>query len=127
MGESLTAILFWSLVPILSGEQRGFSLTDKLFDLDTPTSKGDTEALTDEAFEVSEKARGDFKGQERYRREYKELTADLVGQAIVQPRATKRDAPQLFDRLQKAADEEGFGEAFPDPLGADPERQGFLK
>jgi len=110
-----------------AGDKRGFGLTDKLFGLDSPTSEGDTRELTDEAFEVSEKARGDFKGQESYRREYKELTADIVGQAIIQPRATKRDAPQLFERLEQAAQEGGFAEAIPDPLGTDPEPQGFLK
>lgn len=109
-----------------TGEERGYGLTNELFDLDTPTSEGDTETLTEQAFNVSEKARGDFKGQQSYRRQYKELTADLVGQAIIQPRATKRDAPDLFERLEQTAEKEGFGDAFPDPLGADPEKEGFL-
>jgi len=108
------------------GEDRGYNLTNELFDLDSPTSQGETEQLTDEAIGLSEKARGDFKGQQQYRRQYKELTADFVGQAIIQPRATKRDAPQLFERLQDAADQDGFAEAIPDPLGTDPERQGIL-
>lgn len=109
------------------GEDRGYNLTDELFGLDTPVSEGDTKELTEQAKNVSQKARGDFEGQESYRREFTELTADVVGQAIIQPRATKRDAPQLFERLEEAAEEEGFGEAIPEPLGNDPEPQGFLK
>lgn len=108
------------------GDERGYSLSDELFGLDTPTSEGETEALVDQAKEVSEKARGDFEGQESYRREFTELTADVVGQAILQPRATKRDAPQLFDRIEDAAEREGFSEAIPEPLGNDPEPIGIL-
>lgn len=94
------------------GDERGNTLTGELFDLDTPASEADTEALADEAFGLSKKARGDFKGQEQYRRQFNELTADLVGQAIVQPRATKRDAPELFGRLKDAAEKEGFDDVF---------------
>jgi hypothetical protein len=108
------------------GEDRGYNLTDELFGLDTPTSEGETEQLTDEAIGLSEKARGDFEGQEQYRRQYTELTADVVGQAIIQPRATKRDAPNVFERLEDAAEQEGFGEIFPEPLGRDPEGAGIL-
>jgi len=109
------------------GEGRGYDLTNELFDLDTPTSEGQTEELTEQAKTVSKKARGDFKGQQQYRRQFKELTADALGQAIIQPRATKRDAPNLFERIEDAAEEAGFGEAIPDPLGTEPEPQGFLE
>lgn len=94
------------------GDGRTADLTNELFGLDTSVSEGDTEQLTDEALGLSKKARGDFKGQEQYRRQYSELTADVVGQAIIQPRATKRDAPEVFGRLQSAAEEAGFDDLF---------------
>lgn len=96
------------------GDGRGNTLTDRLFDLDSPASEADDEELAEEAFGLSKKARGDFKGQEQYRRQFSELTADVVGQAIIQPRATKRDAPELFGRLEEAAEEEGFDDIFGD-------------
>jgi hypothetical protein len=108
------------------GDRRGYTLSDELFDLDSPTSEGQTSDLVDEAREVSQKARGDFKGQRQYRNEFTELTADVVGQAIIQPRATKRDAPRLFERVQEAAEEAGFDAAIPEPLEADPEPDGIL-
>lgn len=109
------------------GDNGFYELSDELFGLDSPTSEGKTEQLVDEAKEVSRKARGDFKRQEEYRSEFTELTADIVGQAIIQPRATKRDAPTLFNRLEEKAEEGGFAEMFPEPLENDPEPQGFLK
>lgn len=105
---------------------RGYNLTDELFGLDSPADEGQTKELTEEAKEISQKARGDFRGQHQYRRQYKELTADVVGQAIIQPRATKRDAPNLFDRIQDAAEKGGFDEAIPEPLSEEPERQGLI-
>lgn len=108
------------------GEGRGYNLTDELFGLDSPTSEGETETLVDQAKEVSQKARGDFEGQEQYRNQFTELTADAIGQAIIQPRATKRDAPDLFERIEEKAEEAGFAEAIPEPLGSDPEPLGFL-
>jgi len=108
------------------GDSRGYNLTTELFDLDTPTDEAQTEGLADEAIAVSEKARGDFKGQQQYRRQFKELTADIVGQAIIQPRATKRDAPNLFERVQEAAEDAGFGGAIPKPLANDPKRPRIL-
>jgi len=95
-----------------TGEDRGFNLTEKLFDLDSSVSDGQTKELTEEAKGISKRARGDFKGQEQYRNQFKELTADVVGQSIVEPRATKRDAPELFDRVETVAEEEGLGDLF---------------
>jgi hypothetical protein len=109
------------------GDRRGYGLSDELFDLDTPVSEGETEALVDEAKELSEKARGGFGSQGQYRRQFTELTADVVGQAIIQPRATKRDAPKLFERVQELGSEVGIDDATPEPLGREPEREGFLQ
>lgn len=104
------------------GEERGFHLTNELFDLDTPTNQGETEDLTEEAIGLSKKARGNFFEGGQYRREYTELTADAIGQAIIQPRATKRDAPKLFERVKESAEERGFGDIF----GREDEPMGLL-
>jgi hypothetical protein len=79
----------------------------------------------DEARKVSERARGG--GSYSYRASETELAADVLSQAILNPRATKREAPNLFERVEDAADEYGFAEAIPDPLESDPEPMGFLK
>lgn len=105
---------------------RGFSLTDSIFDLGGRVGAGKPEELVEEAQTLSEKARGSFKRQETYRTQFTELTADAVGQSIIQPAATKRDAPGIFSRVEEAAEESRFGAAIPEPLETDPERRGFL-
>lgn len=116
-----------------------YGLSDKLFgDLelglsDDPTPEERREVakrkgqLKREAEEISKKARGGYTARSKYRNEDAELTADFVGQAILQPRATRRDAPNLFQRLEEVAAEEGFSDIFPHPLERDPERQGILQ
>lgn len=91
------------------------SLQDELFEGDD---------IEDEARKVSERARGG--GSYSYRASQTELTADALSQAILNPRATQREAPNLFERIEETADEYGFAEAIPDPLGDEPEPRGFL-
>lgn len=85
----------------------------------------DTDPLTQQAYQLSERVRKGGKGS--YRRKTEELLADSIAASILEPRATQREAPDLFNRIQEVADEQGFGDAIPEPLGADPEPQGFLK
>lgn len=105
-----------------SGDRYG--LSQKLFqEPDDPSKRNQ---LEEEAIKISKRGRGDFKGQQSYRRKHAELTADLFAQATIEPRATKREAPELFDRFTDIAEEEGFADVIPDPLESDPEREGFL-
>jgi len=85
----------------------------------------DTDPLTQQAYQLSERVRSGGKGS--YRRKTEELLADSLAASILEPRAAKREAPDLFNRIQDVAEEQGFGAAIPDPLGRDPERQGFLE
>lgn len=85
----------------------------------------DDETLKEQAKSVSKKARGTFY-QPGYRKSSKELGADFIGQAIINPQATKRDAPELFDRFEDLAEREGFDDVFSDPLSKDSERQNIL-
>jgi hypothetical protein len=107
------------------------NLQDELFDEDPERTvvgrdfDEDTDPLIRDAYRLSERARSGGSGS--YRRSTVELTADAVSQAILNPRATKREAPNLFERVEDAADEYGFAEAIPDPLESDPEPMGFLK
>lgn len=99
------------------GSPGGHTLSNELFQ---EASDDERDALIDEARSISTYARGDFEGQERYRNEYAELTADVVGQAILDPRATRREAPKLYDRLEDLAGREGWSDVFgdeSDPLG----------
>lgn len=85
--------------------------------------------LEEEALEISKKSRGDWRpgsSHGNYRRGHDELLADFLGSAFIQPRATRRDAPHLWERLEELGAEGGFLEAIPEPLGRDPERQGIL-
>lgn len=101
-----------------------YGLSSKLFqEPDDPSKRNQLEK---EAIKISERGRGDFKGQQSYRRKHAELTADLFAQATIEPRATKREAPELFDRFTNIAEEEGFADVIPDPLESDPNREGFL-
>ena len=109
---------------------REWGLQEELFDEDPRRAivgrefDDDTDPLIQQAYQLSERARKGGKGS--YRRKPEELTADAVSQAILNPRATKREAPELFDRIEEKADEYGFAEAIPDPLATDPEPVGFL-
>lgn len=85
----------------------------------------DTDPLIEQAYNLSERARKGGGG--RYRRQEVELTADAVSQTILNPRAARREAPDLVDRIEEKAEEFGFDKAIPDPLGNDPEPEGFLK
>lgn len=109
------------------GESRGFNLGGQLLGLEDESVDEETEReLFEEAKNLSKKARGGFGSKRQYRTRFEELTADVVGQAIVQPRATKRDAPKLFERMQEVDEDGTLSEAIPDPLGDKSERQGFL-
>lgn len=101
-----------------------YGLSKRLFQ--EPDDPSERNELEKEAIKISERGRGDFKGQQSYRRKHAELTADLFAQATIEPRATKREAPKLFERFEKIAEEEGFADVIPDPLEADPEPEGFL-
>lgn len=103
---------------------KSYGLSQKLFR--QPDDAEKRNQLEKEAIEISKRGRGDFKGQQSYRRKHEELTADLFAHAVIEPRATKREAPELFDRFESIAEEEGFAEAIPNPLEADPEKEGFL-
>lgn len=83
--------------------------------------------LKREAERVSQQSRGGVQSRgKKYRTSDIELTADVLGQGILQPRATRREAPLLFGRLEEAAERGGFESVFPEPLGRDPERRGIL-
>lgn len=99
-----------------------YGVSQRLFDYD----QEDRAELEEEAIKISKRGRGDFENQQSYRREHTELTADLFAQAVIEPRATRREAPKLFDRFTDIAEEEGFGDVFQHPLSADPEKEGFL-
>jgi hypothetical protein len=101
-----------------------YGLSERLFR--EPDDASERNKLEEQAIKISERGRGDFKGQQSYRRKHAELTADLFAQATIEPRATKREAPELFDRFESIAEEEGFDDVIPDPLEADPEPEGFL-
>lgn len=112
---------------------KGHSFAHRLFGentfdvtvIDEPDEEPDE--LRDQARQVSKMARGPFDGQRGYRNKTEELAADMLGQAMINPRATKREAPELFDRLTDLAGREGFAEAIPEPLESDPEPRGFLE
>jgi len=105
-------------------------LKDELFDKNPERTMvgrefdDDTDPYIQQAYQLSERSRGGGKGT--YRRETQELTADAISQAILNPRATKREAPELFNRIEQAAEKYGFEGAIPDPLADKSQRQGFL-
>lgn len=66
--------------------------------------------LRDEAREISEQMRGTFETASEDRRQYRaedanegsrELIADFFASAVTQPRATKRDAPELVEAVSE--------------------------
>lgn len=82
------------------------------------------EELREEARTISEQMRGTFDSASEDRREYRaedpdqgsrELIADFFASAVTQPRATKRDAPELVDEVREETniddvfEDEGFG------------------
>jgi len=110
-----------------TGEDRGFSIGGELLGLeDDSVSEEEERELFEEAKELSKRARGGFGSKGQYRRRFEELTADALGQSFIEPRAAKREAPNLFDRATEIAEEKGFDDAIESPLGTDPERRGFL-
>lgn len=110
-----------------TGEDRGFSIGGELLGLeDESVSEEEERELFEEAKELSKRARGGFGSNRQYRTRFEELTADALGQSIIEPRAAQREAPKLFDRATEIADREGIGDAISSPLEAEPERKGFL-
>lgn len=99
-----------------------YGVSQRLFNYE----ETDRAQLEEEAIGISKRARGDFENQQSYRRKHTELTADLFAQAAIEPRATKREAPNLFNRFEEIAEEEGFADVIPNPLEADPDQEGFL-
>jgi hypothetical protein len=103
-----------------------FGISNNLFTKQDGGPRDKNQELIDEAIGLSKQMRGDFLGQEGYRRSFEELTADVLGSAILQPRATQREAPALFERVQEEFEREGFTPAIPSPMAPDPETSGIL-
>lgn len=82
-------------------------ISNKLF---VPKKMEKEGKLRNEAKELSERMRGKIKGSakhRKYRRKDEELVADFFSSAIIEPRATKREAPNLFERVNEELKESG--------------------
>lgn len=79
-----------------AAEGTGFSTQTGFFESDDP----DEELLT-EATQLSVRARGGFEADDEYRTENMEIFADAFGLAQTEPRAVKRDAPKLFEKIEE--------------------------
>jgi|APHM01.1.fsa_nt_gi hypothetical protein len=72
----------------------------------------DDDELLSEARTLSERFRGEIKSRgKKYRESPTELVADAMASGILEPRAARREAPNVFDRIEKELSEK-YGAVF---------------
>jgi hypothetical protein len=85
--------------------ERGFA-SDGLFDSkesgDTDANGFDRDQALEEAFKITERMRGTILDyQKSYRESETELVADAIASMALEPRAARREAPELFDLVDE--------------------------